>query len=55
MTDNEIIKEATEAVEKGLDAGYAVERLLCIIKSKNAEIERLESVIKEMTEEDGNE
>lgn len=42
MIDNEIIQEATEAVEKGLDAGYAVEPLLRIVKSQKAEIERLQ-------------
>lgn len=42
MIDNEIIHEATEAVEKGLDAGYAVEHLLRIVKSQKAEIERLQ-------------
>ena len=41
MTDEQIIKEATEAVEKGLDAGYAVSQLLDLINRQNAEIERL--------------
>ena len=37
MTDEQIIKEATEAVEKGLDAGYAVSQLLDIINRQKAE------------------
>ena len=41
--DEEIIQEATEAVEKGLDAGYAVEPLLRIVKSQKAEVERLQA------------
>lgn len=41
MTDNEIIQEATEAVEKNLNAGVYVGDLLRIIKEKNAEVEKL--------------
>ena len=41
MTDNEIIQEASEAVEKNLNAGCYVGELLRIIKEKNAEIEKL--------------
>ena len=43
FTDSEIIKEATEAVEKGLDAGYAVGQLLNIINSQKVEIKFLRS------------
>lgn len=39
--DNEIIQEATEAVEKNLNAGYYVGELLRIVKEQQAEIERL--------------
>lgn len=46
MTDNEIvtfedemIQEATEAVAKGLDAGYTIESLLKTINRQKAEIE----------------
>ena len=39
MIDNGIIEEATEAYEKGLDAGYAVGQLLRIIKCQKAELE----------------
>ena len=41
MPDTEIIREVTEAYEKGLDAGYAVGQLLAIIKWKNAKIETI--------------
>lgn len=43
MNNEEIIKEATEAIEKNLNAGCYVGDLLCIIKEKNAEIERLKN------------
>ena len=39
--DEEIIQEATEAVNNGLMAGYAVGRLLDIINRQNAEIDIL--------------
>ena len=41
MTDNEIIKEATEAYRQDLDAGCYVGDLLGIITRKNEEIERI--------------
>ena len=47
MTDNDIIQEATEAIEKNLNAGCYVGDLLRIIKEKNAEIERLQKQLKE--------
>lgn len=42
MTDNEIIKEATEAYNQNLGAGCYVGDLLGIISRQNAEIERLQ-------------
>lgn len=53
MSDNEIIKEATEAVTKGYPCAFYVPQLLEVIKSKDAEIERLQSVLKQ-TEKDFN-
>ena len=41
IDSKKIIKEATEAVEKRLDAGYAVQQLLNIINHQQAEIDRL--------------
>lgn len=41
MTDNEIIQEATEAIEKNLNAGCYVGDLLRIVKEQQAEIEKL--------------
>jgi hypothetical protein len=41
MTVDEIINEATEAVEKNFNAGCYAGDLLRIIKEKNAEIEKL--------------
>lgn len=38
MTDNEIIKEATEAVEKGLPCAFLVKPLLEVAKSQKEEI-----------------
>lgn len=46
MRDNEIIQEATEAVEKNLNAGCYVEELLRIIKEQKSEIEKLREQIK---------
>lgn len=42
LTDAELIKEVTEAYENGLDAGYAVGRLLQIIKRKDQALELLD-------------
>ena len=44
----ELIKEATDAYEKGLDAGYAVGQLLQIIKRKDTYIKELKRANKEM-------
>ena len=41
MNEKEIIKEATEAVTKGYPCAFYVPQLLEVIKSKDAEIERL--------------
>jgi hypothetical protein len=41
MTDNDIVKEATEAYRQDLDAGCYVGDLLGIITRKNEEIERI--------------
>ena len=41
MIDNEFVKEAREAVAKGLDAGYTVSELLKVIDQQQAEVERL--------------
>jgi hypothetical protein len=41
MTDNEIIREATEALEKNLNAGCYVGELLRIIKKQKSEIEKI--------------
>lgn len=43
MNDNEIIKEATEAVTKGYPCAFYVPLLLEVIKSKDAENERLQN------------
>ena len=45
LTDEQIIQEATEAVEKNLNAGCYVGDLLRIIKEKKAEIERLKHIL----------
>jgi hypothetical protein len=45
MTDNEIIKEATEAYNQNLNAGCYVGDLLNIISYQKAEIERLTNII----------
>ena len=45
MTNAEIIKEASEAVEKGLDAGYAVGLLLNIIDGQHKEIKSLNTKV----------
>ena len=45
MTNAEIIKEASEAVEKGLDAGYAVGLLLNIIDRQHKEIKSLNTKV----------
>ncbi len=56
MTDNEIIQKATEAVKYGLNADYAVEHLLKIIKDlqadKNALIAGQETLQKCIVEKD---
>ena len=50
MTDNEIIKEATEAYEQNLSASAYIGDLLRIIKERGAEIERLQKHSKEVAE-----
>lgn len=45
MIDNEFVKEAREAVAKGLDAGYTVSELLKVIDQQQAEIERLKEIL----------
>ena len=44
MTDKDFIQEVTEAVNKGLAVPYATERLLHIIKIRDAEIEKLKAI-----------
>ena len=51
MTDNKIIKEATEAYRQDLDAGCYVGDLLGIITRKNEEIESLEAEIDKQYEQ----
>ena len=41
MIDNEFVKEAREAVAKGLDAGYTVSELLKVIDQQQVENEKL--------------
>ena len=48
MVENEFLKEARDAVSKGLNAGYTVETLIRIIDDQDREIENLQEVIDEM-------
>lgn len=45
MTDNEIIQEATEAVEKGLPCAFLVPHLLDVVKEQKSEIAKKDTEI----------